>query len=478
MSGVPGVPGGAGALPDYMQQMNQQAAATQEPGGGGIEGLNPAMTKFSEGTNTFRIMPGAKAVPGILAAAQQGDWAGVKNACMTDVPSVALLLHYPSYSSGPSKGISLFTKVVASPQSFFADIGATLGEDPVYAFLEEQGVRWAKDADLDARGKALRAALLPKQRRLLQIVNKGLNGQHYEHGKTVVGLYTVFTDDFEQIWQTPCFMHPEQMGLRPMDPYYYGLDYQIVRTGKDIKTTYSGLQGLYPPQGQSHAYPVVMDANGNPDFPEIERLLGTIVPWENVVERVTPEQVQEAITRCVAAIDKKFASGAVAVPGMPAGQPPTDGPPPAGGAVAPPPQQPGAVAPPAQPGNPPAPPPGPGMPPQQPPAQPPQQAPQPPQMGAPVAGDPPQMVSAPAAPTNVPNASGGAHVPVSPPQSNAIDPAQMNQAMNQLGQPAQQQQPAVAAPPGAPPQQPAPPPAPTGQQPPPPPPGTPGAGAR
>lgn len=477
MSGAPGVPGG-GALPDYMQQMKQQADATQEPGGGGLEGFTPGPTKFDEGVNTFRIMPGAKAVPMILEAAARGDWAAVKNACALDSPSVSLLLHYPSYSGGASKGISLFSKVVASPQSFFTDIGATLGEDPVYAFLDEQGVRWTKDADLDARGKALRAAMLPKHRRLLQIVNKGLNGQHYEYGKTVVGLYSVFDDDFEQVWQTPCFMHPEQMQLRPMDPYYYGIDFQILRTGKDIKTTYTQLQGLYPAQGQQFAYPVVMDTAGNPDMAEIERLLRSIVAWENVVERVTPEQVQEAIVRCTATIDKKFATGAVAIPGM-AGQP-------AAGAGLPntavaPPNQPGVTAPPAAaPGQPPPPPPGPGMPP--PANQPPATAPMPPAMGVPVAGGtPPAMTSAPAVPQNVPNASGGTHVPVAPPQSSQIDPAQMNQAMTQLGQPAAQPAAPAAAPPGAPvaaPGQPPPPPAAPGQQPPPPPVGTPGAGAR
>lgn len=327
-----------GVNPDWYNAYNQQVAANDDSGG--LEGVNPPAMKFKEGDNIFRLMPPAEAIPFALAAIKAGqaaDWArGVPPVCNVKI-------YLPTFSSSPAGGISLFgNKAVVSPATIFpGETHPVYGADPAQEFLEKEGIRWLKLEDLKRNPvlHAMKEALNYKERTALQVVHLGVsqNGAYvpFPVGHAKVETYFVYHNDFTNAWKRPLFDEPSERGRHPFDPFWYGINFAIVRTGKDVNTEYSNLHGIYgPPYGdfsKPYGYPMVVDQSGQPYMPEIERLLMQVRPWKQIMRIATPEEIKADLERTVKAVRGKYA--AVQVPAgapSPAGGPSYAPPPPGG----------------------------------------------------------------------------------------------------------------------------------------------------
>ena len=457
--------------PSWMANYQQQSAASEEQTG--ITGIAVPPVKFVEGINHFRVMPPAEAVPAIID--------GLRNNKEYDLtaggfpPVSRYQLYLPAYGEG---AISLFgNEVVASPLTHLFGDKSAYTEDPVQAWLDKSGIKWMKKGDLerDKRAQAIRNAMACKDRVILQLVNfgvvsAGMQRPAYNPSELAVQSWMIWQEDFDGVYLHPMFLAPDERRRPSIDPGWWGINMSVTRTGQKRDTKYQNVHGIYGPPYTTHdsqyGYPMVLDQNGHPDIPAIERLLGQIVPFRSLIRVATPEELNAAMVETLNAIDAKFAPASVPSNGIPGSQPPA----PAG-----PPQQPPAPAgPPQQPYGNPQQPPAPAGPPmnyQQ------QTAPQPPNYGAPqqppaVGGPPPipghtyqqpqNMAQVPQTPAQVPNLS-------SPPPAASLDPQQMRQAAQNFAPPPAQGGPPPAY--GAPQQVPPPAPQYNGPQSPPPPPG-------
>ena len=408
-------------LPAWMKGYQQQSSANEDSGG--IEGVTPPATKFKEGDSHWRLMPPAEAIPQALAAARSGqaaDWSGGGHS-----PVCRMKIYFPTYGDGPAKGISLFgSKAVVSPATVFPNEGQPIyGNDPAQEWLEKEGIRFMKTDELKKNPMfhAFREALSYKDRTALQIVNLGVsqNGAplYLQRGQGQVETYFVYGNDFDGQWVRPLFGEVVERGRIPFDPGWFGIHFGLFRKGTDRNTEYSNLRGLfgmpYGDASKNYGYPLIWDAQGQPDWAEIERLLMQVKPWKQVMHIATVEEVKQNLERVIKAVHEKFAPASVNVPGGPPAMP--------GGYVPPPPAAGLPPTNPAMPGGAPAMPPMSG---QYPPyaggpPQAPAQAPQPPQYAPPTqAPQPPQY----APPTQAPPQY--APPTQAPPQATAQAPQQ------------------------------------------------------
>ena len=414
-------------LPDWYKGYQQQSSANEDSGG--LEGVTPPAMKFKEGDSHFRLMPPAEAIPQALAAAKAGqsaDWSGGGRH-----PVCRMKVYFPTYGDGPAKGISLFgSKAVVSPATVFPNESQPIyGNDPAQDWLEKEGIRWMKADDLkkDPMKHALREALSYKDRTALQVVNLGVsqNGApvYLQRGQGNVETYFVYGNDFDSIWVRPLFTEVIERGRQPFDPGWYGIHFGIFRKGTDRNTEYSNLRGLfgmpYGDASKNYGDPLIWDAQGQPDWPEIERLLMQVKPWKSIMHIATVEEVRQNLERVIKAVHEKFAPASVSVPQMPGGFVPPGGyapPPPAAGL---PPSNP------AMPGG------GPAMP--------------------PMAGQYPPYAGAPASAPPAPQYPPAGGPPAAPPSAPPAPPQYQQQPQQQ---PPQYQQPPAGGPPQYPQQQP------------------------
>lgn len=437
-----------GVPQNFMGQMQEQYSSNAEQTGG-VKGIDPELVKFKEGSSFFRPLPAAARVEAIIAAMTANDPQACVNAA-ADVNALCRAHVYMPARSDDAHGISLFREAFYSCDNQLPgqDASARI-PDPIDRLLEDIGVKWEKQENLDARGKCIRAASRRSDRYLIQVVNKGINGSEWQRGVSPIGLWMPAYKDFDEKFKVNVFDTPFHQGFISCDPFWKGVNMQISRSGKNRDTKYVVQMDMTSVRGNGFGSPL-FEFNGQHDLDEAIRVLNMVKPWDQVMQRATPQQLEEAWKVMMERVDQKFMTGAVSMPGM--GQQETT--PPTGNTSAPPVNTP-QTPPNTQPGEMPATPPNMGMPAGVPPtgSTPPGppagtgQAPQPPAFGTPGAVAP-QI--APSTPPNTPNL--GQQPPPQqsqPPQGAPVDPAQFQN--QQQGSPPVN---APIAPPNAPPNSP------------------------
>jgi len=483
MSGIPNQapgPQAQQALPEYMQNIRaSQEKHEKEESGLQLDGCALPLNKFDVGASHFRVMPDHAAIQENLPLLQQGQ-----NVTWEKGFAYATFdLYLPAKDDSDSKGMTLFPGAIKVSPATDGIPGAPATQiDPAQAFLEDPNygkIRYKKKSACTPLENAIRSALFVRRRIVMQVVNYGKNGQAFHTKDDTLGVSAlmVWDSDFHQSWRYYCFEEPFGHRRNVLDPLWYGVNLSVTREGTgQFDTSYGTIHAIYgPPYQQAGAdfgYPMSMLADGSPDMEMIYKLLGKVVPWVNLFEWTTPDEIQNAMDELMPKLEQRFGQSQASVPAAAPGPAPTPG-------YGMPPQAPvtGQVAspsvPPAQPAASPPPPPAPGVPQQpqtaapampaapaqQPPMQPPVPGPQPgpaqapaPPAGPAVPGAAPAFSApvgqtAPTTPQGVPNVVGAPPAPQVPQQPAAPQPTQPGPAAQMPPQQAAQVAQQAAAPP-------------------------------